>query len=86
MAQEYDAVTTLLWVCGTDTKITSKEDFFLNVLSKFTYFGPFFRYLYTKYGFTSQKVCEFKYTIDNPSNLTQSSEIYIGVHTLQIQK
>ena len=32
-AQEYGAVTTLLWVCGTDTKTTNNHEVFLNLVS-----------------------------------------------------
>ena len=34
MAQEYEAVTTLLQVCGIDTKTTNKTEVFLNSISK----------------------------------------------------
>ena len=33
MAQEYEAVTTLLRVCGTDTKTTNKQEVFPNLVS-----------------------------------------------------
>ena len=34
MAQEYEAVTTLLQVCGIDTKTTNKTEVFLNFISE----------------------------------------------------
>jgi len=32
MAQDYEAVTTLLQVCGIDTKTTNKQEGFLNFI------------------------------------------------------
>ena len=32
MAQEYDAVTSLLWVCGTDNKTTINQVVFHNLI------------------------------------------------------
>ena len=43
MAQEYEAVTTLLRMCGTDTKTTNKQEVFLNLVSKNTIFMAYFQ-------------------------------------------
>ena len=86
MAQEYEAVTTLLQVCGIDTKTTNKQEVFSKFSFLKSYFcGTFLRDVCYFFLLTSQKFFEIKYSCNNPSKSVQS-QLYKPPQILQIQK
>ena len=83
MAQEYEAVTTLLWVFGTETKIINKQEIFSCF---FCFFLAHFEEMCAKQiVVTSHEFGEIKYS-SNISSKSAQSQFYSTPQLFQIQK
>ena len=80
MAQEYEAVTTLLTVFGTDTKTADKKDFFHDFFSLIKIFWAHFKEIWAnKIVVTSQSLGKSNNQVKIPLNLLIAEIVFAFV-------